>query len=199
MMKKVIIFLLCLSALLPYAALCEASNQPIGNLDNTLGKIGVYCNKWNETIGASFKTDISFDHEKFSVVQTNFTVDMDESTPILYLWDVDGVLTKTNLDLDVFSMAVDVMDSSKDQYFILARVCAMVSAMACPYPSSSKDMTNRFINISGEYLDFFESNWADVLSGKTAVWEFFYPNGGYVFYLFRDGNSMYLSTADKLF
>ena len=159
------LLLLCVAASALAATLKTA---PIGSAEEIFSAVAVYCGKWNSLIGETMGYNMTFDAENVTQKESKH---YNMGGIRVTTFDFDGISAEITDDLTVYGIQIPIRSGQEGQYASTARVFALVSAVAYDYPSSDAEMTDRYMSLLSEYLDFMEANKDVLAAGDIAYWE----------------------------
>ncbi len=170
--------LLLLLCSVSFALASTLKTSPIGSAEEIFSTVTVYCNKWHSLIGQTLGYNMAFDSEKITMRESkHYNMGGIKVTT----FDFDGISAEITDDLTIYGIQIPILSGQKEQYASTARVFALVSAVAYDYPSSDAEMTNRYMSLLSEYLDFMESNKDVLAAGNLADWNITTEKGSFDF------------------
>ena len=154
---------------------------PVGSAEEIISAVAVYCDKWHELIGADLGYNMAFD-------ETNITLTQDWHTDVggnrVKSFNFDGIVADLDEEMNVYTLMVGIESGRKEQYTSTARIFGIICAVAYDYPSSERAMTDRYLTLLGEYLDFMEKNKDTLAAGEFAYLEITTEKGEFEFQFF---------------
>lgn len=193
-MKRFVCFaLICIILILGVGAAAEpAADLPVGYglIEDVGGWIGAFCNEWNRTIGKNFKTDISFDPGKQTMIKSTMV-----DGGIEFTAEIDGIVFDVFFSedgMEVLSMRIDIANDDVEAVYTNSRICAMI-AVLCYEPANDRmGMIDLYSTIFQQYVDAYtefvqsrQDDYSVTINGSKATHEFHFH---------YDGNTDYFST-----
>lgn len=119
----------------------------MGTMEDLFSSVAVYCKHWNQIIGPSFSTDLSFDTDDWTIEKTT-DFDTAMAGDFYVVINVDGIRAVIDFqEHNVYSLSVPLYNSKYDSYQNLARIAAVICAVAYDFPKSNQEMKERYIDI----------------------------------------------------
>lgn len=190
--KKILAFVAALIVLISTSSVRASTlrTAPVGNAEELFSAISVYCNRWHSLIGEALGFDMSFNPDNIRMTdKKHYNMGGIEVTT----FDMDGISVDVSDDLSVYEVQIPIKSGQREQYSSTARIFALISALAYDFPSSEQEMSNRYMTLLSEYLDFMEQNKGALASGDIAYWEIETEKGEFEFqFIAEEGRLMML-------
>lgn len=171
----------------------SAETETAHDLAVYLADFTVYCKHWNDTVGKEYGIDISYDSDRMTVIKAMLE-GFSGGTMDLNVADYDGIIAETDWNYNVYSLRANTIPDNVEKLYSISRVSALINAVAYDFPSTERQMTERFIETMNLYMDFLSANVDEILDGnaktmtvKTSKGEFdfnfvFMDDGIYICY-----------------